>query len=134
MLRGTIMLRIILASCAFIAGASASALAGGEIIHSGARAYDRAAVTKVGHRCRRCCDCDYRRARVYDDGPYYRSYDYRRYEYYRPYRHYDPGVVYYGPGGAYRPYPPVVVYEVPPPPPPVFYYTYTREPYYHRIW
>lgn len=137
--RGTIMLRIILATFAFIVGTSASALAGGEIIHSGVRAYERTAVTKAGHRCRRCCDCDDRPARVYDEGRYYRSYEYRRYEYYRPpvyrlHRHYDPGVVYYGPAGAYRPYPPIVVYEVPPPPPPVFYYTYTREPYYHRIW
>ena len=132
------MLKTILAACAFLLVASAGALAGGEIRHSGARTHE-GVVTKVGHRCRGCCDCDRRAARAYDDGPYYRSYDYRRYEYYRPpvyhlHRHYDPGVVYYGPGGAYRPYPPVVVYEVPPPPPPVFYYTYTREPYYHRIW
>lgn len=132
------MFKTILATCAFLLLASASAFAGGEIIRSGARTHDRAAATKVAHRCRRCCDCDYRAARAYDDGPYYRSYDDRRYEYwppvYRSHRHYDPGVVYYGPGGIYRPYPPVIVYEVPPPPPPVFYYTYTREPYYHRVW
>lgn len=128
------MLKTIVAACAFLLVASTTARAGGEIIHSGARTHERAAATKAGHRCRRCCDCDRRSARVYDDGPYHRSYDYRRYEYwpaYRVHRHYDPGVVYYGPGGAYRPYPPVVVYEVPPP---VFYYTYTREPYYDRIW
>ncbi|MFM9850652.1 MAG: hypothetical protein ACKVP3_26430 [Hyphomicrobiaceae bacterium] len=129
------MLRIILATFAFIVGASASALAGGEIIHSGVRAYERAAVTKVGHRGRRCNDCDYRPARVYDEGRYYRSYEYRRYEYDRPpvyqlHRHYDPGVVYYGPAGAYRPYPPIIVYEVPAP----TFYTYSREPYYHRVW
>lgn len=133
------MLKTILAACAFLFVACAGARAGGEILHSGARTHERAVATKAARRCRGCCDCDRRAARAYDDGPYYRSYDYRRYEYYRPpvyhlHRHYDPGVVYYGPGGAYRPYPPIVVYEVPPPPPPVFYYTYTREPYYHRIW
>ncbi len=131
------MLRIGLATCAFIAGLSASALAGGEIIHSGMGARERAVATNVGHRCRR--DCDHRRARVYDDERYYRSYGHRRYDYYQPpvyhlRRHYDPGVVYYGPGGIFRPFPPVVVHEVPPPSPPVFYYTYTREPYYRRIW
>lgn len=128
------MLRTFLATCAFLIAASASAFAGGGMIHSGVRAHERGAVTKVGHRCRR--DCDYRPSRAYDERRYYRSYDYRRYEYYRPpiyrlHRHYDPGVVYYGPAGAYRPYPPVIVYEVPPP---TFYYVYTREPFYHRVW
>lgn len=127
------MLRTFLATCAFLIAASASAFAGGGMIHSGVRAHERGAVTKVGHRCRR--DCDYRPSRAYDERRYYRSYDYRRYEYYRPPGHhlhrYDPGVVYYGPAGAYRPYPPVIVYDVPPP---TFYYVYTREPFYHRVW
>lgn len=88
---------------------------------------------RVHDSCSRCRDC---RPRV--AAPRYTS----RYEspppvYYavpRPVYYavprYEPSVIYYGPAGAYRPYPPVVVYDVPP------RYSYSRwdDDRYDRRW
>lgn len=72
--------------------------------------------TLVGYRCSRCGTC-------YDSRP--------AWGYYAP--RYEPSVVYYGPSGIYRPYPPIVVYEYPAYAP---YYSprrYTSD-YYYRRW
>ncbi len=77
--------------------------------------------TTVGYRCSRCGSCNRPRA---------------AYGYVTP--RYEPSVVYYGPSGIYRPYPPVVVYQyaypypayAPNPPP----WRYATDYYYYRRW
>lgn len=99
------------------------------------RATDQqSALHRVHDRCRHCRECRPRAAapRYYtrhESPPVY--YAVPRPVYYAVPR-YEPSVVYYGPAGAYRPYPPVVVYEVPPRP----HYSYSRwdDDRYHRRW
>lgn len=82
--------------CGFGLAAQASAAPLGGV--TGGVAADAAtAVMRVGDSCRRCRDCN-------DPHAYRYGYLASRYE---------PSVVYYGPSGIYRPYPPVVVYDYP---------------------
>ena len=82
--------------------------------------YATTVATKASHRCRPCCGCD-RRAET--------SYRYRTPGYHL--HRNRSGVVYYGPTRIYRAHPSV---EYQGPPPQMFYYTYSREPFYDRIW
>jgi hypothetical protein len=100
-------------------------------IHSDLKAAgQQSALHRVHQSCRRCRDCRpvaaaprYYSSRVYYAVPPPVYYAVPRYE---------PSVIYYGPAGAYRPYPPVVVYDVPP------RYSYSRwdddDFRYHRRW
>lgn len=81
------------------------------------RGSEQADVIRVGDRCSRCRRCD--------DGPPLRSYYVPRYE---------PSVVYYGPSGIYRPYPPVVVYDAPVYAPYYSSWRYATDSYYYRRW
>lgn len=88
------------------------------------RLHAPAEATRVGHRCRRCDDCCDRPHAIAPAYGYYVA---------PPYA-YVPSVVYQGPFGIYRPYPPVVVYDVPVDLP---YYANWRDDYidrwrYHR--
>ena len=74
-------------------------------------------VTPVSDRCFRCRDCSHSR---------------RENGYYEP--RYEPSVVYYGPSGAYRPYPPIVVYDYPIPAPYYPSWRYTSDYDYYRRW
>lgn len=81
----------------------------------------QALTINVGYRCSRCGSCYQPRA---------------AYGYVAP--RYEPSVVYYGPSGIYRPYPPVVVYQYADPypayalnPPP---WRYATDYYYYRRW
>ena len=76
---------------------------------------------QASHRCRHCCGCD----RMIESPYYYRPRVYHL-------RRNRSGVMYYGPARMYRPNPSVVEYRVRPPQ--RFYYTYSREPFYDRIW
>jgi len=77
----------------------------------------RAGLTQVGDRCSRWRDC-------YNSRP--------SYGYYAP--RFEPSVVYFGPSGIYRPYPPIVVYDFPAYDP--YYSSWRPAPdYYHyRRW
>jgi hypothetical protein len=77
----------------------------------------RAGLTQVGDRCPRWRDC-------YNSRP--------SYGYYAP--RFEPSVVYFGPSGIYRPYPPIVVYDFPAYDP--YYSSWRPAPdYYHyRRW
>jgi hypothetical protein len=71
--------------------------------------YVKKPIAKVG--CRRCGDCYGRRADYYPPSPVvYPPPVYSYVPYPSPY---VPGVVYYGPSGPLRPYPPIVVYDYP---------------------
>ena len=118
--KGCGMLKVVLAIAAFlIAGLSPGHA--GAFSPSSQHAHVAAAATQASHRCRRCCGCDGRFERSY----YYRSPTY--------YLHLNrSGVVYYGSPRIYSAHPSVVGYKVLPPQ--MFYYTYSREPFYDRIW
>ena len=77
----------------------------------------RAGLTQVGDRCPRWHNC-------YVSRP--------SYGYYVP--RFEPSVVYFGPSGIYRPYPPIVVYDLPAYDP---YYSWWRpapDYYHYRRW
>ena len=111
------MLKLVFAIAAFMAAEISSAQAGA-FSPPNLHAHATRVVVQASHRCRHCCGCDRR-----IESPYY----------YRPpvyHLHRNrSGVVYYGPA---RRTPPVVEHQVPPPQ--IFYYTYSREPFYDRIW
>jgi hypothetical protein len=77
----------------------------------------RVGVTQVGDRCSRWRDCYNSRT---------------SYGYYTP--RFEPSVVYFGPSGIYRPYPPIVVYDLPAYD---LYYSWWRpaqDHYHYRRW
>jgi hypothetical protein len=67
--------------------------------------------TPIGYRCRRCDDGCYRPRAA---APAYGYYAVPQPVYVPTYSYYAPSVVYQGPFGVYRPYPPTVVYDYPP--------------------
>ena len=114
------MLRVVFAIAALMAAEIPSADAGS---FSPPRLHGPAATVAIqaSHRCRHCCGCD----RMIESSYYYRP----RVHHLRRNRS---GGVYYGPARIYRAHPSAVEYQVLPPQ--RFYYTYSREPFYDRIW